>query len=249
MALLYRLDSRLPGTLWSDTGKTTLVSNGGTVAVWTPSGGSITDDTTQSTAANRPTYRANYSSSGYPGVEFDGSNDLMSAVDAAGWDVSAITVICAARIAVATGDRLVAHKWHNGNWNDGWGVVLSGTRYCGMVNTWNPVGPPLVTGPALMWIRTTGSGGYKDAAYNGTGAGSNASVTIPTNANAFTIGSGSVGYPFSGAIHYVAVYDSALSNSDLDAALYDLDQAFGLGQYAVRSAGRPSLPFLQQVIG
>ncbi len=127
MPLLYQLDSNVIGTMFSDTGKTTQITDGGAVAAWTAPNGSVTTDCLQSTLANRPLYRANYSSSGYPAVEFDGSNDAMSIVHSAAWNVSIIDVfLVLTSTSLASGTyRGIVGKWTTNGWNDGWGISYS----------------------------------------------------------------------------------------------------------------------------
>ena len=105
MSLLYQLDTSVIGTMFSDTGKTTQITNGGTCAAWTAPNGLITTDAVQSTSANRPTYRSNYSSSGYSGLEFDDSNDQMSIAHSSGWNLTIIDmfiVLTSTSLAVGT---------------------------------------------------------------------------------------------------------------------------------------------------
>jgi len=72
MGLVYRLDASDLTTMFTDAGKTTQVTDGASVYCWAPkSGSAVTTDAVQATAINRPTYRANYASTGLPGVEFD----------------------------------------------------------------------------------------------------------------------------------------------------------------------------------
>lgn len=72
-------DFSAAGTKYQNTGKTVTVVDGDPVAVLVGTGyGSSTADAVRSTAdANRPVYRANFSSSGYPALQFDGTDDLM----------------------------------------------------------------------------------------------------------------------------------------------------------------------------
>jgi hypothetical protein len=72
-------DFSAAGTKYQNTGKTVSVADGDPVAVLVGTGyGSSTADAVRSTAdANRPVYRANFSASGYPALQFDGTDDLM----------------------------------------------------------------------------------------------------------------------------------------------------------------------------
>lgn len=248
MPLLYKLDARETANLWANIAKTTPASNGGPVAVWSPSAGSsITDDCTQATAANQPTLSTNYLSSGRSAVVFDGSNDRLLTIDSNAWDPTAITVVCAARAASVAGDRLFCSKWDGANWNAGWGMGFSTNRFTGAVNTWNSSGPLGTTGSQLCAVRTNGS--WRDTFYNGLFWGSSGSASNPANAFQFALGAGSGGqFPAAIGIHCVLVYDTALSNAELDAALYDCDNAFGLGFYDTRTSGGSSSINSQQLV-
>jgi len=233
MALLYKLDARdALSRMFSDTAKTTPISDGTALAAWEPSGGTIADDLVQGTLGARPIYRANYNSSGHPAADFDGSNDFMSAVDDDAWDVANVTVVVAARIATATGDRLLAHKWSPTNWNNGWGFVQTGSRLGGATFSWISGGQPFSTGAGLMFVRTNGA--YRDTGYNGRYFGGNTNVTLPTNSQGFSVG-GPNFFAHMG-FHYISVWDTSLTNDELDAELYAVDQAFGLGQYSLRGS-------------
>lgn len=248
MGLLYKLDARDSGNLWANTGKTTPSTNGSAVVVWSPSSGSaITNDCTQSTAANQPALNTNYLSSGKPAVVFDGSNDRLLTSDSNAWDVTDITVIVAARASAVTGDRLFCTKWDAGNWNNGWGLGFSGTRFTGQGSSWNPSGQPASTGAQLCAIR--GTAAWRDSYYNGRFEGA-PGTSIPANSYAFAIGAGNGGqYAMAIGIHCVLIYDTALTNAEFDSALYDCDSAFGLGFFTTRASGKPSHPMYQQVIG
>jgi len=78
MALLYRLDAR--------DALSKPITNGTAIAAWEPSGGTIADDVLQTTLGARPIYRSNYNSSGYPAADFDGSNDVLTAIDSESHD-------------------------------------------------------------------------------------------------------------------------------------------------------------------
>jgi len=236
MGLLYRLDALDSANLWANTGKTVPATNGSAVAVWSPSTGStITDDCTQATATNQPTLSTNYLGSGKTAVVFDGLNDRLLTPSSAAWNPSNITVICAARCSSISGDRLFCSKWNESNWNDGWGMGFSGGRFIGMVNAYSG-GPFQMTGSQLAVVRTDGS--YRDTFYNGRWHGTSVSPTHIASPFAFTLGAGQGGsYPLAVGIHCVRVYDTALSNAELDDVLYACDSTYGLGFYNSRSSG------------
>lgn len=119
--LVYQLDALASGSLWANDGKTTPASDGGVVAVWSPNAScSVTTDAIQTSNTKRPLYRANYSSSGYPAIEFDGSNDELQCAHSASFSASIYDVFMVMTpVAVGSGDKLIMAKFTNSSWNDG----------------------------------------------------------------------------------------------------------------------------------
>lgn len=73
--ILLHYDASVAASLFTDTGGTTPASDGNEVKCWKPqSDASLQVNLTHTTG---PTYRSNYVSSGYPALEFDGSNDAL----------------------------------------------------------------------------------------------------------------------------------------------------------------------------
>lgn len=75
-ALALHYDASDASKLFTDTGGTVLVADGNTIKCWKPnSDAALQVNLTEAT--NGPTYRANYSATGFAGVEFDGVNDAL----------------------------------------------------------------------------------------------------------------------------------------------------------------------------
>lgn len=95
--LLMHYDASDAASLFTDTGGTTPAADGNEVKCIKPQ-----SDATLTgflTGTNGPTYRANYSGTGYPAMEFDGVNDRLGVVGA-GLTVSDFMVlVCFARIS------------------------------------------------------------------------------------------------------------------------------------------------------
>lgn len=73
--ILLHYDASDAASLFTDTGGTTAAVDGNEVRCWKPqSDASLAINLTNSAG---PTYRANYSASGYPALEFDGVNDAL----------------------------------------------------------------------------------------------------------------------------------------------------------------------------
>ena len=223
MSLLYQLDTSVIGTMFSDTGKTTQITNGGTCAAWTAPNGLITTDAVQSTSANRPTYRSNYSSSGYSGLEFDDSNDQMSIAHSSGWNLTIIDmfiVLTSTSLAVGTYKGIVT-KFGDVNWNTGWGATYSlGTLSSGAPSFSNFTVKGVINSRiACHFHFENGSNGCDQGViYGGTTAG-----TGPSNTTTDVVISGASGgnYPFAGAIHEIKIY----GGGETDQTIIDVKNA------------------------
>jgi len=247
MALLYQLDAAAITTLFSDTGKTTQVTDGGTVAAWTAPNGSITTDAVQSTSGSRPTYRANYSSSGYPALEFDGTNDHLSVAHSAAWNVSILEIFLVATFTSSTSYRGVFAKWSTISWNDGWGVAIFNGKFSfGAPSFTNAVAKYTDSSRILCSIRleNAGNGGAFGRCFGGSVTG-----TGPQNNSASVlIGCGDLTGAFymSGAINEIRVYGGGETDQTIVDVTNTLRRKWGLASVA---AGTPSHPMFQQVIG
>jgi hypothetical protein len=249
MSLLYQLDASVIGTMFSDTGKTTQVTNGGTVAAWTAPSGSITTDALQSTSGNRPTYRSNYSSSGYAAVEFDGTNDMLSVSHSSGWNVSVIDVflvmLCGA--AEVGSFRGLITKFSSTSWTSAWGTTYSdGALSFGAPSYLNVTCKAVVGSRLLMHVHfeaNCNGAAQGHSTYGGSTVGAG-----PTNTTASVFVGGAFGgnNPFSGAIHELRVYGGGETNQTLVDVKNALASKWGLASV---SSGKPQLPFMQQVIG
>lgn len=121
MPLIYQLDALAASSLWADDAKTTPASDGGVVAVWSPNSfSSVTTDALQTSNTKRPLYRSNYVSSGYPAIEFDGSNDELQCAHSASFSASVYDVFFVTTpVAIRSGDKIIFAKVTTGSWNDG----------------------------------------------------------------------------------------------------------------------------------
>lgn len=109
------------GSLFTDTGATTPASDGNTVKAWTAQADAATNSAlTEST--NGPTYAADYASSGYPALVFDGTNDILS--------LTSTGITTNARMFV-----LMAYTWIGATTNTAW-CRGNGASWCrGYVGT------------------------------------------------------------------------------------------------------------------
>lgn len=257
MALLYRLDAGTIGTLWSDTGKTTQVADGGTVAVWSPAAGSITTDAIQSTAGSRPTYRANYASSGKPAVEF--SSRFMTIAHSAAWNITTafdIVWVCNAA-SVSTGVfRLLLHKFVSGAWNDGLGISQSlGTFQAGSPSYNNCTLPDVAGEITLMHFRIGSSARAWRIANNPywkPHTAVAASTTPVTNSANLTLGQqGGGSFAWLGGLHELAIFGGGETEATITTELNAMISKWGVSTGYAASGGtaKPQHPMYQQVIG
>lgn len=260
MGLVYRLDASDITTLFSDAGKTTQVTDGGSVYCWAPkSGSAVTTDAVQATALNRPTYRANYSSTGLPGVEFDGSNDLLGVAHSSGWNTTSIVEIMAVVYADVTSVgafRPVITKASTGSWNDTFHLTQSNGNWMFGSPTYNQI---MLTERAGAWVLLYGRAGnaapvhfrYSKALSSEFTPimGSGSTTTPTTNSSNVQIGFGPGGSYFNGAIGELRVYTGGETVATVEAAMYDLATRWGLMASQGGGTARPTHPMFQQVIG
>jgi hypothetical protein len=234
MALLYQLDASVIGTMFSDTGKTTQITDGGNVAAWAAPNGSVTTDALQSTSGNRPTYRANYSSSGYPAVEFDGTSDSLSTAHSAAWNNTIIDVfiVLTSTNAAASTYRGVFTKW-TGSWNDGWGLIYNfGNFSFGAPLYTNVIVKSTINSRILVHCHLENgcNGGEIGPVYGGTLSGSGPA----NNTQSVQIGRAdtSANYWFEGAINEIRVFGGGETDSTLVTQKNILRSKWGLASIA-----------------
>lgn len=259
MGLVYRLDATDTTTMFTDAGKTTQVTNGDAVQVWSPkSGSSVTTDATQSTLANRPIYRSNYASSGLPGVEFDGANDSMSVAHSTGWNTTTVVEMLAALYSdtsVGSGFRYIFGKASGGSWNDAFHLTLGNPSSfnCGSPN-YSQLQIPETTGRwLLLYFRagTSGSVGVRTMASNQNRVlfrGVTGSTTTPTtNTSAVSIG-GNGGFWFDGAIGELRLYTGGETQATIESAIDDMATRWGIPTSFASGSGGGSLINSQQLV-
>ena len=244
MALLHQLDTSVIGTMFSDTGKTTQITDGTVAAAWAAPNGSVTTDALQSTLANRPTYRANYSSSGYPGLEFDGSNDQMSIAHSSGWNSTVVDVfiVLTSTSNGGAGYKGIYNKWLDGNWGTGWGAVYAiGILNYGAPAYNNVESFAVINQRMLMHLHfESGKNGCEQGGsiYSGGRMGAG-----PTNTTSDVIIGGAPGatYPFAGAMHEIRVYTGGETDQTVQTVKNTLRAKWGLAAVATGGGGISNL--------
>ncbi len=261
MGLVFRLDASDISTMFTDAGKTTQVADGGSVYCWSPkSGSAVTTDAIQATALNRPTYRADYASTGLPGVEFDGSNDLFGVTHSSGWNTTSVVEIFAAVYLDVTSVgafRPIITKASTGSWNDTFTLSQSNGNIMFGSPTYNQI---MLTERTGAWILIYGRAGTSTPVhlrYSKAGSSeftpimvSGSTTTPTTNSSNVQIGFGPGGSYLNGAIGELRVYTGGETVATIEAAFYDMAVRWGLMQsQSSGGTSRPSSPFLSQVIG
>lgn len=245
MALLYQLDASVIGTMFSNTGKTTQITDGGGVAAWAAPNGSVTTDALQSTSGNRATYRANYSSSGYPAVEFDGTNDQFSVAHSASWNVSIIdlfVVLNSTNNATLTPFyRGIVTKFGTSAWSTGWGCLYAlGWLNIGAPDFLNHIGKAVINQRILchFHFENRASGCDQGQCYIGS---NNSAATGPGNTSADVLIGGAISgaYNLAGAIHEILVYTGGETDAVILGKKNDLRVKWGLTGGVASSGGIP----------
>jgi hypothetical protein len=99
--ILMHFDASDSSSIFEDTGGTDAAEDGDTVKCWKPSSlASLPGNATEAT--NGPTYRANYDGSGYPALQFDGVNDLLTRTSTGNLTNGCKMIFCWTRINAST---------------------------------------------------------------------------------------------------------------------------------------------------
>ena len=246
MALLWSLDSLLSATLFADTAKTTPITDGTGVAA-SVSSGSITTDALQSTAGSRPTYRANYSSSGYPGLQFDGSSSCLSVAHSSGWNVSILDIFAIVTLTNSSSAQGIITKWTNSAWNDAWGVAMNASLFACGSPAYSNFGAKITLNQRMLihcHLQSSNNCGEFGPCYGGSTTGTGPA----NNSAAVTIGKAdatTAAYFLYGAIHELRVYGGGETDQAIVTVKNTLRAKWGLASVI----SRPSHPMYQQVIG
>lgn len=260
LTLLASWAADVPGKLWSNAAKTTPATDGGAVAAVEIDAGTTAVDMVQGTGANQPIYRANYNSTGYPALQFDGSNDVMSIAHNVAWNAAELLVLIVFDYVgtPAGADNLIAVKFSNSSWFDGPNINRTGaTVRCGG-------GSYLTLSPGNL-LFAGGRHAFGLKLKTGTPAcflserdftQHSANVTLSTNTAAWQIGSGVAAgnFPTPIALRQFALHDAAgVTVTELKTLWNTIASRWGTQAPAWAETGssttRPQHPMYQQVIG
>ena len=258
-SLLVEWAADQPATIYEDTGGTDQAEDGDAVAAWrSTANGTLSLLTTQSTAANRPLYRANYASSGYPAIEFDGSNDGLLIPHNAALDISEQTIFAVVKADDLTPWRFILSRHGNAGWDPGTGLLCdtSGnlTLSVGYGVNSRPVGiTPGTTNRVIVAGRRAAASneiwlndsqiGAQNVVRSGTSHSQQGGI-----GNAGAVGGN---YPWDGAIQHILWCSGAVSRTAIEYVINALGDRWGITITDPPSigGGRIVHPFLQQVIG
>lgn len=256
-SLLLEWAADEPTTIYEDIGGTDLVEDGDAVASWrTTANGTLSLLANQSVLASRPLYRANYASSGYPALEFDGSNDGLLIPHNAALSVTNQTIFIVAKADTLSAWRMLLSKVGNGSWTTG--IHIASYSSTLLVFAANSVGiGSVLPGTSSRFITASRYNGTSGEMWlNDTGiSGVNNSLTVTSNTSDGGIGNGGTAggnYPWDGAIQHILWCDGACSRTAMEYVVNALGDRWGItiaDPPSIGGTSRPVSPFLSQVIG
>lgn len=222
-----------PSTIYEDTGGTDTAEDGDPVASWrSTANGSLSLLSSQSTLANRPVYRSNYASSGYPAIEFDGSNDGLLMPHDAALSITNQTIFIVAKADTLSAWRMLLSKVGNSSWTTGIHLAsYSATEFRFAAN--NVMFGTVFPGTSsrfILAIRYNGTSG--EIWLNDTAIGSSTtSLSITANTADGGIGNGGSaggGYPWDGPIQHILWCDGACSRTAMEYVVNALGDRWGI---------------------
>jgi len=244
--------SAASGNRYQDQAKTTAANDGDPVGVWSPTGqGSLSLDMIRLSAdSRRPTYRANYDSSGYPALEFNGTSHGMNlsitgypAYLATKWMLAAVDLNASGfNTILGQSTGIPSQFYHNGStlaFQAGISITaaaasaLDGRFVIGFLSK------PSGSGLSVISAHNQCIGGRKTAESSGTNSG-NLFIGCHINTANF----------WSGCIHQIMFGSGNLTVMQFRNMQEQLAADWGISaDPLVSSSGKPSSPFLSQVIG
>ena len=244
------LDGADPNTIFSDVAGTTLATNGGTVGQWKDKS-VFSNNATQSTAGNRPTYTSSANALAF----VSGSTKYFSLASAANlptgssnatyFTVSALTAANATGVYTILSHgtnadsqaRTIIDRLLNTTFGIVIGTITQGVTTSGPNAAYNPslFVPTVPHINAIQLNNYKGSGWYTGNVFNNTAQDLEA-TTNPINTASTTayIGNTLIGggtSPYNGNIYEIIVYNSAISNTERQQVEGYLAWKYGIQQY------------------
>lgn len=233
-SLLLEWAADQAATIYEDTGGSDTAEDGDSVASWrSTANGSLSLLASQSTALNRPIYRANYASSGYPGIEFDGSNDGLLIPHNSALNITNQTIVMVLKADAISAWRFAISRVGDSGWSQGVHVTAqNSTEITFGVNQATPASG-VQTGTANRVIVC--------ARYNGTSVevwlndteinAFRRSISVSSHSQQGGIGNGGgVGgnYPWDGAIQHILWCNGACSRTAIEYVINALGDRWGI---------------------
>jgi hypothetical protein len=222
-----------PSTIYEDTGGTDAAEDGDPVASWrSTANGSLSLLSNQSTLANRPAYRANYAASGYPAIEFDGSNDGLFIPHNAALSITNQTIFIVAKADTLSAWRILLSKVGNPSWTTGIHVAAYSATQLNFIANGALLGTvlPDTSSRFILAMRYNGVSG--EIWLNDTAIGAaTTSLTVTANTADGGIGNGgSAGgpYPWDGAIQHILWCSGACSRTAMEYIVNALGDRWGI---------------------
>lgn len=255
-SLLLEWAADEPTTIYEDTGGTDQAEDSDLVAAWrSTANGSLSLLATQSTSDSRPIYRANYASSGYPAIEFDGTDDGLLIPHNAALSITSQTVFVVAKADTISSWRMLLSKLSSGSWSQGLHVATYGSTNLtlGLDAAQNATLTPNTSNRFIAAFRydgSTGRGWLNDSQVNSV---VRSGVVTGHTANGGIGNGGASGgnYPWDGAIQHILWCGGACSRAAIDYVVNALGDRWGITiEDPIASASaKPQHPMSQQVIG
>jgi hypothetical protein len=232
-SLLLEWAADEPATIYEDTGGTDAAEDGDAVASWrSTANGSLSLLANQSVLASRPLYRANYASSGYPALDFDGANDGLSIPHNAALSITNQTIFIVAKSDTLSAWRMLLSKVGNGSWSNGIHIAAYSSTL--LLFAANNVGlGSVLPGTSSRFITASRYNGTSGEMWlNDTNiSGVNSSLTVTSNTSDGGIGSGGPAggaYPWDGAIQHILWCNSAISRTAMEYVVNALGDRWGI---------------------
>jgi hypothetical protein len=222
-----------PTTIYEDTGGTDQAEDADLVAAWrTTTNGSLSLLSTQSTSGSRPTYRADYASSGYPAIEFDGTDDGLLIPHNAALSITSQTIFIVAKADTISNWRMLISKLSSGSWTQGLHIATYGSTLLtlGLDAAQVVSVRPGTTSRFVICARYDGSFGKLWRNDYELATGSRSGVVTGHTANGGIGNGGASGgnYPWDGAIQHILWCSGSCPRAVVDYVVNALGDRWGI---------------------
>lgn len=222
-----------PTTIYEDTGGTDQAEDADSVASWrSTANGSLSLLATQSTSGSRPIYRANYASSGYPAIEFDGTDDGLLIPHNAALSITNQTIFIVAKADTILNWRMLVSKLSSGSWAQGLHIATYGSTLLtlGLDAAQNASINPGTTSRFVAAYRYDGANGRGWLNDSQITSAARSGVVTGHTANGGIGNGGAAGgnYPWDGGIQHILWCSGSCPRSAVDYVVNALGDRWGI---------------------